>query len=379
LLVTAVKTASSEGGHSLLIDGRAAIKYLRIHESLLYSLVISSKYSSFKPRPIFDETNGIIRMRFDDEIQLSATLIENFDHLRSIIYKHAYAVTLEQGQGYVVDNHRYLHGRTSFTGSRELLRILVNPNPLALESGDSSMPKKFVFFDIDGTLCRFEALSIDAFYRCISDVANMHITVDNTLANLHGQTDLSLVRDILKYHGVSGERLSLLIDKFLSKHPSYLGESTDKVFPSEVCAGAPEVLNWLNDMQKTEPGRQGFMGLLTGNSRSSELLKLQHAGVAADGFDLDISAFGDKCPSRTAMFHDAIWNIEAKYSSPLNAQDVMLIGDTPLDIECAKKVGCKILAVATGNYSVETLQDYEPDFICSSLPEGKEFIRAFLE
>ncbi|RYC80015.1 hypothetical protein BFJ63_vAg17105 [Fusarium oxysporum f. sp. narcissi] len=389
VLVTVIKTASPEGGHSLLVDGRAVIKYLRMHEHLLYSLVTSSKYSSFKaddgsfkPRPILDETNGTIRLRFDDGIQLSATLIENFAHLRSIIYKHAYAVTLKPGQGYVADNHRYLHGRTSFTGPRELLRILAHARVPAASFGKSGrqMPKRFVLFDVDGTLCRSEGLSIDAFYRCVSDLADMPITADNTVVNLHGQTDLSLARDILTYHGVGGERLGLLTQMFLRKHPAYLRGSADQGLPSEACAGAPELLDWLDGLQRSGPGRQRFLvGLLTGNSRESALLKLRYAGLATDSFELEVSAFGDACPSRTALFHDAIWGIEAKYSAPLDTRDVLLIGDTPLDVECARKVGCKILAVATGNYSVESLQEYQPDFVCSSLSEGRDFIRTFLE
>lgn len=305
-------------------------------------------------------------------------MIEGFPRLRSLIYENACGVRLQEGQSYVVDNHRFLHGRTSFTGSRELLRILAVPHSTDDWHYGNYRPRKFVLCDIDGTICRSEGLSVDAFYRCISDVAGKRITVDNTKVNLHGQTDLSLAREILQYHGVDAEKVGHLTQEFLHRHPSYLRDSADKGFKSEPCPGVYEFLDWLHHLERSDSGLNGFLGLLTGNSRANALLKIQEAGLSTAMFDLDLSAFGDTCTSRSALFHDSIRKIESKYISPVDAHDVLLVGDTPLDIECAKKVGCKVLAVATGNYTAEVLQTYNPDFICNTLGEGKGFIEAFL-
>ena len=54
-------------------------------------------------------------------------------------------------------------------------------------------------------------------------------------------------------------------------------------------------------------------------------------------------------------------------------------GDTPLDVSCAKAVGCSVVAVVTGNYGVDELKTCEPDFVCSRLPDGMDFIKCFLE
>lgn len=72
----------------------------------------------------------IFRSLFDDGIQLSASMVVRFSKLQDIIYRNAFFVSLQPGQGYILDNHRFLHVRASFTGSRELLRVLVNlPSP----------------------------------------------------------------------------------------------------------------------------------------------------------------------------------------------------------------------------------------------------------
>jgi phosphoglycolate phosphatase-like HAD superfamily hydrolase len=40
---------------------------------------------------------------------------------------------------------------------------------------------------------------------------------------------------------------------------------------------------------------------------------------------------------------------------------VILVGDTPRDIACARDNGCRVLSVATGRYSLETLRSEQPD------------------
>ena len=241
LLLTTLKVQCQTGGESLLVDGYKVIDSIRVHDSFLYKLLTSSKHSSFKaddgifrPRPIYDEKTGIFRFRFDDDIQLSASLVDRFADLRQLVYKHAHAIALQPGQSYLVDNHRFLHGRTSFTGPRELLRVLAHPH------GTHSVTS--ILFDVDGTLCRSEAMSIDAFYRCVSDVVGKEITHLNTRVDLHGQTDRSLLQDILRYHGLENARLDVAMKDFFILHPRYLEESLAKGFESTPC---PEVRHFL--------------------------------------------------------------------------------------------------------------------------------------
>lgn len=199
------------------MDGKQLLKVIRLEHPELYSLLTNSSHASFRsdegtflPRAIFDEQSETFRFRFDNGIQVSASLVESFSKLREIIYQNAFVVSLQPGQGYLIDNHRYLHGRASFTGARELLRVLV----------DLPAPKreKAILFDIDGTLCRSEQLSIDAYYRCISDIVGKEITDENTDVNLQGRTDMGLLHNILDYHHV--ENKSAVVEKFFEFHPT---------------------------------------------------------------------------------------------------------------------------------------------------------------
>ncbi|KAL8939065.1 MAG: hypothetical protein Q9211_002904, partial [Gyalolechia sp. 1 TL-2023] len=351
----------------------------------LYDLITNSKYSSFRaddgsfvPRPISDEKTGILRFRFDDGIQLSASLVDAFPKLRRLFYEYARPISLEPGQCYVVDNHRFLHGRTSFTGARELLRVLAYPHPPGVI--------KPIFFDVDGTLCRSEALSIDAYYRCVSDIVGKPITHENTKVNLHGQTDLSLLQDILRYHGLDEAAIEPAIRSFFNLHPQYLEASLAKGYRSERCPEADTLLDWLAAQKQQQqvdqsPGRGGpviCIGLLTGNSQPNALLKIRAAGIDPGLFDLGISAFGDNNASRDELYRDSIRKLESRYGRKVDAENVTLVGDTPLDIECAKSAGCGIVAVATGNYTSGQLAPLGPDLLCEKLPEAKAYLSAIM-
>jgi len=379
LLITMLKIKSETGGETILVDGQQVIEFIKTHHADLYDLVTHPKYSSFRaddgsfhPRPLYSECSDLLRFRFDDGIQLSASLIDRFTELRSILFEHAYAISLEPGQSYVVNNHRFLHGRTSFTGSRELLRVLAYSH--------TSNEIKPILFDVDGTLCRSEALSIDAYYRCVSDVVGHQITCDNTKVNLHGQTDLSLLQDILRYHDLDESKISSAVQEFFKLHPRYLETSLARGFRSEPCPEVNEILDWLAAQQREHAHSRSVvpLGLLTGNSQANALLKIRAACINPNLFDLSISSFGDKHSSRLSLVQSSISKLETHYGTPVPVANVTLIGDTPLDIECAKKAGCAIVAVTTGNYTREQLAPLQPDVVCERLTEAKGFFSTIM-
>ena len=367
---------SQTGGESLFVDGSKVIEAVKAHHNTLYELLTNSKHSSskadngtFQARPIYDEKTGIFRFRFDDGIQLSNSLTDRFSDLRQLVYDHAYAITLKPGQSYLVDNHRFLHGRTSFTGPRELLRIHAHPH------GRHTV--RPILFNVDGTLCRSETLSIDAFYRCISDVVGKGITHVNTRVNLHGRTDRSLLHEVLRYHGLENLEVDLVMKEFFSLHPRYLEGSLAKGLESKPCLGVKEFLDWLaadaRNHSQTRP--RALVGLLTGNSQPNALLKLKAAGIDTSIFDLNISSFGDQHATRLSLVQDAVKKVALNFRISLDAGDVALVGDTPLDIECARQIGCGIVAVSTGHY-LEELEVFKPGLACESLMEAKDYFRS---
>jgi hypothetical protein len=70
-----------------------------------------------------------VRLRLDELAAFDRRLEEHVLILRRAIERHTIRLTLAPGRGYVLDNHRWLHARTAYTGARTLLRVLGEPRP----------------------------------------------------------------------------------------------------------------------------------------------------------------------------------------------------------------------------------------------------------
>lgn len=373
--MSTLKSKSIDGGESLLADTSLILNEVKKRGDGLYELLTDAKNSSFRsddgvfvPRPIFDEKSGMFRFRFDDGIQISPALVLRFQQMYDIFYHNSFAIGLQEGQGYFLNNHKFMHGRTSFTGSRELLRALVHlPSPMAVVT---------ILFDIDGTLCRSEEMSVDAFFSCLTEVSGKAITHANTTVSLHGRTDLGLLQGILDFHDV--ESKASVTERFFQLHPGYLQKSLEKGLLPEPCEGVLDTLEWVAANKKTLQAPALRVGLMTGNSRSNALLKLKAAGIDTELFDHSVSAFGDSHVDRISLTEDSMAKLRERDGPNFDERKVVIVGDTPLDIECAKKAGCAVVAVASGNYDLDDLAVLKPDHACEQISELKAYLDSYL-
>jgi hypothetical protein len=70
-----------------------------------------------------------IRLRLDDLAWFSTDAADVVPLLRTVIASHTQTFRLRQGEGLLLSNTRWLHGRDSFTGHRVMLRVLGDPLP----------------------------------------------------------------------------------------------------------------------------------------------------------------------------------------------------------------------------------------------------------
>jgi phosphoglycolate phosphatase len=213
---------------------------------------------------------------------------------------------------------------------------------------------RVVLFDIDGTLIQSGGAGEKAFAR----VCDAEFGVPNGAARLHfaGRTDPSIVRDFFQQHHIapSADNFSRFFDRYVFHLDHLLGELNGSVLP-----GVHEMIRGLSALP--EPP---LIGLLTGNIRLGAQIKLSHYRLW--GF-FRTGGFGDDHEDRNQIAVVARERASRVLRGSLDGGEVLVIGDTPRDIECARAIGARSLAVATGKYSTRQLQQESPTWAVESL------------
>jgi phosphoglycolate phosphatase len=126
-----------------------------------------------------------------------------------------------------------------------------------------------------------------------------------------------------------------------------------------IMPGVRELLDQLSDRDDV------YLALLTGNLEAGARVKLEY-------FDLwryfRSGAFGDELQDRNKLLDIAIEQAKAN-GGPADPSEVIVIGDTPLDVAVAKAGGARALAVATGGYDAATLQASGADVVLESFSD----------
>ena len=115
-------------------------------------------------------------------------------------------------------------------------------------------------------------------------------------------------------------------------------------------AGAREALERLD----REPGV--LQSLLTGNIEPNAAVKLGAFGL--DRYlDFEIGAYGSDHHMRGELVAIARRNAERKHGLSIEPAQVVLVGDTPLDVAAAREGGARAVGVATGPFEEEALSE----------------------
>lgn len=213
---------------------------------------------------------------------------------------------------------------------------------------------RVVLFDIDGTLIQSGGAGEKAFGR----VCEAEFGVPNGTAQLQfaGRTDPSIVRDFFQHHQIAptADNFRRFFDRYVFHLDHLLGELNGSVLP-----GVHEMIRGLSALS-TPP----LIGLLTGNIRLGAQIKLSHYRLW-DFFRT--GGFGDDHEDRNQIAAIARERAGRTLRESLDGKEILVIGDTPRDIECARAIGARALAVATGKYSASQLRQESPTWAVESL------------
>ncbi len=83
----------------------------------------------------------------------------------------------------------------------------------------------------------------------------------------------------------------------------------------------------------------------------------------------ETGAFGDDHEDRNEIAAVARHRGARLLNQEVRGDEILVIGDTPLDIACGRTIGAKILAVATGGSTLAELESHRPTWAVTDLEQ----------
>ena len=206
-------------------------------------------------------------------------------------------------------------------------------------------------FDIDGTLIASGGAGKAALEAALAEEFGIPHILDKL--QLSGRTDRAIISDLFGLHLIDDtpENHQRLREVYLRHLPRYLH--------------AGRVLPGIADLLAQLAGRSDVaIGLLTGNVREGAKAKLGFFGLY-DYFAF--GGFGDHHLDRNDVAREALAEVRCRFNGTVQPERIWVIGDTPLDIRCARSIGARAVAVATGWHSLAELSEHQPDLLLPDL------------
>ncbi len=221
---------------------------------------------------------------------------------------------------------------------------------------------KLLLFDVDCTLVDTGGAGLTA----LSQACVETFGAEGPPFDLAGSTDGGVVRGIFAHFGKDYD--AALEETFYQAYlPLMEANLRDESYGGRVLPGVPELLGACEEAGHT-------LGLLTGNIERGGLIKVSHYGLAEH---FQFGAYGDDHWDRNKLGPFAIERANEHTGKNFTAEDVIVIGDTHKDINCAHAIGAPCLGVATGSQSLSQLIEAGADLAVEDLTMPS--VRGFLE
>lgn len=224
---------------------------------------------------------------------------------------------------------------------------------------------RVILFDIDGTLLISRGIGREAKRRAMQEFFGKTGDLDNHVFG--GKTDWGILAELLAPHGHSAADIGRDMPAYeavMARHMRLL--SSD--YTAAPCPHAMELLQALRGRDDT------LIGLVTGNTYRTAVIKLEMAGFAPDWFV--IGAFGNESPHRADLTRLARRRAGAHLGRQLDGAELIVIGDTPADIQAARAIDAVAVAVCTGYAERDSLIGSGPDFLLADLSTFSELVLA---
>lgn len=220
--------------------------------------------------------------------------------------------------------------------------------------------KKIIFFDINGTLIERDSRTDLPFLLAVDEVLKLKNAMEGV--DTAARSDHDVFHEVLERHEINyseelWKELLKVYKEQLEKHKSL------NIWRLNVDA--------LSFVERLAQSGDYILSLITGELSIGAEYKLKHVGLW-DFFNT--GGFGEDGLKRFDIADAALKKAESYYQCSFSEKWV--IGDTMLDIETARHLNAKIIAIATGAHTADQLEALQPDYLIKAyhqLPEKTFF------
>ena len=214
---------------------------------------------------------------------------------------------------------------------------------------------KLCLFDIDGTLIKPKGVgqrAADKAFFKLYGIKNIMEGIETC-----GMTDPLILSSMFR-KGFDRNYYQNEEEQFYEEYIKCLADELDIIKKLDVLPGVIELLEYLYCRDDI------VLAVGTGNIETGAWLKLKYAGL--EKF-FPFGGFGSDSEDRSKLLQIAVIKGRMKYNKNNNFDTVYVIGDTPNDILHGRKIGAKTVAVASGLFSKEELEDHNPTYLLEKI------------
>ncbi|MDX1660341.1 MAG: haloacid dehalogenase-like hydrolase [Gemmatimonadota bacterium] len=218
--------------------------------------------------------------------------------------------------------------------------------------------RRLVLFDIDGTLLSAGGAPRRAFRSALVE----YFDTEGGAATdrFAGKTDPQILHDLMLAEGFDADHVDERMDAFFAHYLTRLEAELEIETGHRLYPGVEALVTALAEDPAT------LLGLVTGNIEAGARIKLAHFGLWER---FEVGAYGSDDPVRDHLPPIAVDRAEERTGRRFSGDEVVVVGDTPADIACARAAGARVVAVATGVHGAEELADHDPDLLVDTLED----------
>lgn len=219
-----------------------------------------------------------------------------------------------------------------------------------------------ILFDIDGTLLLTQGAGIAAMLDAGRELFGPHFTREGV--EFSGRLDTLIWADLAALNKIDDHEQHH--ERFRAAYGRHLQMRLNNGHSARLLPGVKDLVERLRE------NKDFTLGLLTGNYPETGRLKINSAGLDPDVFE--VAAWGCDAPTRRDLPPIALRHCQSRTGRCVQADDVVIIGDTPHDIDCAKAHGCRSIGVATGVFPIDALRKAGADLALADLSQTGDIL-----